>query len=120
MIGTTVEFAFVLVVKEKFEPFNKKRKTALRGKIMDTNSQNDGNGYIVGIGRVEPIENLEEESKVRRPMELGSIRKQTGLLRFLGDMSLTNRIDFAAFFIFTIFYFVFNCVYWVEFVYWLQ
>ena len=49
MIGTTAEFAFVLVIKEKFEPFNIKRKTALPEKTMERNSQNDGNGCTICI-----------------------------------------------------------------------
>ena len=82
---------------------------------METNSQNDGNGFTAGICRVAPIEILEHESNVLRPKELGNIRKETGLFRFLMDMTLTNRIDFVAFFIFIIFYFVFNSVYWIYF-----
>jgi hypothetical protein len=115
IIGTTVEFAFVLVVKEIFEPFKIKRKAALREKTMETNTQQDGNGITVGICRVEPIENLEPESKVLRQNELGIIRNETGLLRFLMDMSLTKRIDLTAFFVFNISYFIFNCVYWIYF-----
>ena len=115
IIGTTVEFAFVLVVKEKFEPFNIKRKAALREKTMEPKSQQDGNEITVGIWRVEPIENLQPESKALRQKKLGIVPKETGLLRFLMEMSLTNKIDLVAFFVFNNFYFIFICVYYAYF-----
>ena len=115
IIGTTVEFAFVLVVKEKFEPFKIKRRAVLLEKTMETNSQNDGNRISVNICRVEPKENPEPESKVLRQKEIEITSKDIGLLRFLMNMSLTNRINLVAFFVFNIFYLIFNCIYWVHF-----
>ena len=113
IIGTKVELAFILILKRKFGLSNIKRKTARE--TNKTKSQNDQNAYPVDVCRVEPTENLEHESKVFKVKEIVDIQKKNGLLRFLMAMSLTNRIDFVAFFIFTIAYIIFNCVYWIRF-----
>jgi hypothetical protein len=64
IIGATVEFAFVLVVKQKFELFNKS-KTSLRKEAIAPNSITYGHGNSISLCRVEPMENQQREANVR-------------------------------------------------------
>jgi hypothetical protein len=114
IIGATVEFSLVLVVKQKFELFNKS-KTALRKAAMVPNSLNYEHGFSVSLCRVDPMENLEHEAQVDNANAPGESNKGNKLLRLFMELPLTKRIDFVAFFIFNIFYFVFNCGYWFNF-----
>ena len=82
---------------------------------METNSQSDGNGFSVRLCKVQPMKTLEDESSIFKPNALEDVHKGTGLLRMFMEFPLTNKTDFVAFFIFNIFYFVFNCVYWINF-----
>jgi hypothetical protein len=110
IIGTTVEFAIVLVVKQKFELFNTS-KTALRKAATAPNSLNYRHGSSASLCRVEPMDNLERETQVYNANALGETNKGNKLVRLCLELPLTKRIDFVAFLIFNIFYFVFNCVY---------
>jgi hypothetical protein len=110
IIGTTVEFAFVLVVKQKLELFNKS-KTPLPKAAIAPNSLNYGHGISVNLCRVEPMENLQHEAQVSNANAPGATNKGNKLLRLFMELPLTKRIDFVAFFIFNISYFAFNCGY---------
>jgi hypothetical protein len=114
IIGATVEFAFVLVVKQKFELFNKS-KTSLRKEAIAPNSITYGHGNSVTLCRVEPMENLERATQVSNSNAIVETHKKNKLLRFFMELPLTKRIDFVAFFMFNIFYFVFNCGYLIYF-----
>ena len=108
-----VEFAIVLIGKQKGEWDNKASKM----KDMEPKFRSAHSGKqrrcLTSIGKVETIEDANTVSKTTIEPELRNTPLVVERFAFLKEMPRTTKIDFTAFAIFTISYAIFNFIYFV-------
>ena len=107
----------VLVVKQKLEFDKGKSNGRDHGTELKTNRPKKETGRAINDVKVDVIETEEQDSKQGGEEDEGiqtqlSGEKQHG---FWNELSVTNKIDFVAFFAFLFGYFVFNCAYWFNY-----
>ena len=112
-----VEFAVVLVVKEKLELSKGESDVRSDGIKFKTASTAEKARRTTNAAKVGAIEGTVHDSD--QEQEHGGIKKQRSGIKQLGlwkALSLTRKIDFVAFFVFMFSYFIFNCAYWFLYV----
>ena len=115
VFGTMIEFAVVLVVKQKLELEKDKSKDRPDGLKFETTAPKNKTRPDINVVKADLIEGMEDDSTNGRDggRRQGDLKtKKLGLFK---ASSLTNKIDFAAFVVFIFGYFIFNCFYWVHY-----
>ena len=113
VFGTMVEFAIVLVGKQKGDWDNKALK--LKGKNTKVRLTHSGKQCrsLTSIGKVDPVEDENNVSKTTKEEEITNTVLAIERLAFLKEMPRTTKVDFIAFAIFNISYVMFNIIYFV-------
>ena len=104
VLGTMIEFAIVLALKRKLDW---ETGMALRKKQERTRQQTYGK-LFANDKVCSTIEHFSPRNFGEQPRRGG---KQLG---FVTSVSLTEKVDIAAFALFLFSYFFFNCVYWSQ------
>ena len=121
-----VELAFILIAKEILQVSRKRSKDLRHSSISNTNYVLNDPEITPQSNGMPPIEIDCQRTRVCNPKiapspnEEGRRRNTTGskrrtiLERIFMDLSMTNRLDFLAFFIFNIAFIVFNVIYFLK------
>ena len=115
VFGTVVEFALVLIVKQKLEWDGYFSGGANDGWKLERSPQENNFRCPNNVVNIDAIEEVVNDTNTTNEREMQQRRLRVQQLRFSKTLPLTTKIDFLAFLIFNFGYFIFNCIYFIHF-----
>ena len=116
VIGTMVEFAVVLIVKQKLEWDKGEAGVRSYGIKFETTSPAEKSRRATNVVKIDIIEGTVHDSEQEEgDGEIENPHSRIKKLGFWKASSVINKIDFFAFFLFIFAYLVFNCAYWFHY-----
>ena len=113
VFGTMVEFAGVLIVMQKLELDTNASKGNENRRRPETSFEEKESVCIHTISKVEPIDDVMQDSETRRGRGTLNRRSRVNHPGYFNALPRTTKIDFVAFFVFIFSYFIFNCIYFI-------
>jgi hypothetical protein len=115
VFGTMVEFAVVLVGKQKGDWNHKASKMKEKHPIFRSKHSEKQSQCLTSIGKVEPTEGAKSVSKTTKKQEITNAALAVDRFTFLKEMPRTTKVDFTAFAIFNISYAMFVIIYFLSY-----
>ena len=113
VFGTVLEFISVLVTKQMVDWVRIQRKIDVAQRQFSSKSSRKQNGLQNNQCNIEIIEAISHTSGIVASLDQSKFRPMATYPEFFKTLSITSKIDYVSFIVFSVLYISFNVVYFI-------